>query len=129
MDPIKQALHQRCKQEWMKIIVDCRKSGLSDRAYMEQHNIPKGSFYYWLRQIREDLVAQHPDLVRQARNAKETSPVKLVPITMPKNEIVPVNTETAGLVIEFSGAIINVSASTSMDLLGRTLLTVKEALS
>jgi len=113
----------------MKIIVDCRKSGLSDRAYIKQHNIPKGSFYYWLRQIREDLVAQHPDLVRQARNAKETSPVKLVPITMPKNEIVPVNTETAGLVIEFSGAIINVSASTSMDLLGRTLLAVKEALS
>jgi len=35
LDPVKQALHQRNKQKWKQIILDCRRSGLSDRMYNE----------------------------------------------------------------------------------------------
>ena len=35
MDSVKQALHQRNKQKWKQIILDCRRSGLSDSMYNE----------------------------------------------------------------------------------------------
>lgn len=128
MDPVKQALHQRNKQKWEQIILDCRRSGLSDRTYMEQNHIPKGSFYYWLRKIREDLVEQHPDLMHRPKTAKENSTAQLVPVQLHKKENPLDSPEQTGLVVEYHGASITVYTSTPMDLLCRTLAVMKEAL-
>lgn len=35
----------RSEQEWLRIITECRLSGLTDRAWCEQHNISNSSFY------------------------------------------------------------------------------------
>ena len=129
MDPVKQALHQRNKQKWKQIILDCRRSGLSDRMYMEQNHIPKGAFYYWLRKIREDLVEQHPDLLHKPKTDKGNPPAQLVPIQLHKNEDKSDASERTELVVEYHGASITVSASTPMDLFRRTLAVMKDALS
>lgn len=129
MDPVKQALHQKNKQKWEQIILDCRRSGLSDRAYMEQNHIPKGAFYYWLRRIREDLVEQHPDLLHQPKTDKENHTAQLVPIQLHKKVDKPYASERTKLVVEYHGASITVSASTPMDILRSTLEVMKDALS
>ena len=44
---------RRTDQEWMDLIVECRKSGLSDRAWCQEHGIPSTTFYYHIKQLRE----------------------------------------------------------------------------
>ena len=129
MDPVKQVSYQKNKQKWEQIILDCRRSGLSDRTYMEQNHISKGSFYYWLRKIREDLVEQHPDLLHQPKTAKGNAPAQLVPIQLHKKEDESDVYGLTGIVVEYQGASIKVSASTPMELLRRTLTVVKDVLS
>ena len=44
---------RRTDQEWMDLIVACRTSGLSDRAWCREHGIPSTTFYYHIKQLRE----------------------------------------------------------------------------
>lgn len=44
---------RRTEQEWMDLILECRKSGLSDRAWCQQQGIAPNTFYYHVKQLRE----------------------------------------------------------------------------
>ena len=39
-------------EQWRQIIQDCQESGLSNKAYCEQHGISEKTYYYWLRKLR-----------------------------------------------------------------------------
>jgi len=43
---------RRTEQEWMDIIQECRASGMSDKAWCDQHHIPHSNFYYHIRKFR-----------------------------------------------------------------------------
>lgn len=45
-------------EQWKQIIEDCQKSGLSNKAYCEQHGISEKTYYYWLRKVRTAMMEQ-----------------------------------------------------------------------
>lgn len=57
-------------QEQYQLIMQCRQSGLSDHQWCLEHDIHPGTFYNWVRRLR-----QHPDLIiperTEPRNGSE----------------------------------------------------------
>lgn len=43
----------RSEQEWIRIITECRQSGLTDHAWCEQHSISSSSFYNAATRLRK----------------------------------------------------------------------------
>ena len=50
----------RTDQEWMALIQECRTSGLTDKAWCEQHHIQRSSLYYHIRRFRS-MACEIPD--------------------------------------------------------------------
>lgn len=42
-----------CKEDQIKLIMECRKSGLSDYQWCEQNGIHPGNFYNWVSKLRK----------------------------------------------------------------------------
>ena len=40
-------------QEWLDTIMECRSSGLTDKAWCEAHQISRSNFYYHIRRLRK----------------------------------------------------------------------------
>ena len=45
--------NRRSQDEWFQLIQECRNSGLSDRAWCEQHGILVSSFYNAVKRLRK----------------------------------------------------------------------------
>ena len=60
MNQIQQIKTQHSIEQWKKVIIDQQASGLSGRAYCQLHAIRENRFYYWIRKIRESIVAMQP---------------------------------------------------------------------
>ena len=43
-----------CKKEQIRLIMECRKSGLSDYQWCEQNGIRPGNFYNWVSKLRKE---------------------------------------------------------------------------
>ena len=63
---------RRSDEEWLNIIHECRTSGLSDKAWCEEHHIHTSKFYYHIRRLRakaceiterENTVSQQQEVV------------------------------------------------------------------
>ena len=44
---------RRTEQEQYEIIMECRRSGLSDHQWCLEHDINPGTFYNWVRRFRK----------------------------------------------------------------------------
>ena len=70
---------RRTDDDWMQLITECRQSGVSDKLWCEQHDIPASSFYNAVVRLRKkacdipaavtrtpvlDLTASKQDVVR-----------------------------------------------------------------
>lgn len=44
---------RRSGQEWLRLITECRQSGMADYAWCEQHNVPVSSFYNAVTRLRK----------------------------------------------------------------------------
>ena len=60
---------RRSEQEWMKLIQECRGSGLSDRAWCSEHDIPISTFYNRISYFRKKAC----DIPSPARSAVQPS--------------------------------------------------------
>lgn len=47
-------------QYWLDVIRQCRASGLTNRAWCEQHNVSLKSYYYWIAKIRKLALEELP---------------------------------------------------------------------
>lgn len=45
-------------KNWAAIIQDRNESGLSVKDYCAQHQLSRDSYYYWLRKVKETLLAE-----------------------------------------------------------------------
>lgn len=61
----------RSREEQMKLILECRTSGLSDYQWCEQNGINKSSFYNWVNRLRK-AGYQFPD----SESMKHNLPMK-----------------------------------------------------
>ena len=71
MSHLSKAMHEQKLAHWKQIIIDCRTSGLTSVEYMRIHGIRPSAFYYWLRQVREELLEEHPEFLHQPKPSKE----------------------------------------------------------
>lgn len=65
--PFEQNLHApgRSLDEWMKLVTECRQSGLTDAAWCTEHGISPSSFYNAVTRLRK-RACQIPDPVGKA---------------------------------------------------------------
>ena len=42
-----------CKEDQIKLIMECHQSGLSDHQWCEQNGIRPGNFYNWVSKLRK----------------------------------------------------------------------------
>lgn len=74
MSRLSNAMHQQKLACWKQIIIDCRTSGLTDTEYLRRQGINRSQFYYWLRQIREELLDEHPECLHPCKLGKTSKP-------------------------------------------------------
>ena len=58
MDNVIMARDEYRAENWALIIKDCAASGLTNKAYCQQHGISEKSYYYWLHKIRKQACEQ-----------------------------------------------------------------------
>ncbi len=57
------------EQKWLDLIQEARSSGLSDKAWCQQNNVPTSTFYYHIHKLRNkviDLPASRSTIVPEA---------------------------------------------------------------
>lgn len=53
-------VHEVRLANWKQLILQCqnRPAGMTQKDWMRQHNIPESQFYYWLRRVRREALAE-----------------------------------------------------------------------
>lgn len=64
-------------EQWRQIIEDCQKSGLSNKAYCEQHGISEKTYYYWLRKLRRAVMEQTAPQIMEVKTERGEQPEEL----------------------------------------------------
>ena len=64
---------QRAKREvsmrfWQETIMNCKASGLTIAAFCQQHELSVHAYYYWQRQIRQELLQKQAVPADQNKN-------------------------------------------------------------
>lgn len=66
-------------EERYELILECRRSGLTDYQWLEEHGIRKSTFYHWIAQFRENGYPDIPEPLHQrsTHKAQQQEVVKL----------------------------------------------------
>ena len=80
--------------EQIKLINECRRSGLSDADWCREHNISQSTFYSWVKRCRNASMEEHlppPSYGRMetARPTQDVVPVSIVPERTSEHVSVP----------------------------------------
>ena len=122
----------------LQLIMECRKSGLSDYQWCQEHDINPGTFYNWVKRHRQK--ACEDDIPPSVADSHSCSPTALMqevvridpgqlapgPMEPPvpteeKPAFLPTQTSSPALEIELNGAILRISNDVSPGLLSQTL--------
>ncbi|MBQ9015671.1 MAG: transposase [Firmicutes bacterium] len=71
------------QEERYELVLECRRSGLSDYQWLEEHGIRRSTFYKWIHDFRENGYPDIPEPMRQR------SPHKPQPQEVIKVDLVP----------------------------------------
>lgn len=118
------------------LVMQCRKSGLSDRQWCIDNDIVPSTFYYWIRQLQNLACYDIPQNSHFHNNSTVASPKQdVVCVNILSEEYVgdhlaatPVRQESAPVMLQYKDAKIAVSDDFNEQTLKRLLLTIKEAL-
>ena len=106
--------HYRMEQ-WRKLIIECKNSGLNVQDWCAQNDITKHAYYYWLRKLREEACEDLPAIPKKAKAVS----FKKIEVETP----VP-NTATA-VIIHLPSTTIEVREGTSRQTIEAVLLALK----
>lgn len=71
------------REERYELVLECRRSGLTDYQWLEEHGIRRSTFYKWIHDFRENGYPDIPEPMRQRSAHKpqlqEVVKVDLVP--------------------------------------------------
>ena len=88
----RKAYERRTDQEWLDIIYECRSSGLTDKAWCEQHQIDPSSFYNHIRKLRrKSYDIPKPTFTGNSQDRQEVVPLLVQDDeeTLPVCEVTP----------------------------------------
>ena len=75
------------KEEQLKLINECRTSGMTDIDWCREHGIAVSTFYYWVKQLRKEA-AQIPAPAyghsENPRPKQDVVPIDIVPDHIPE---------------------------------------------
>jgi len=128
---------RRSLEEQYELVLECRKSGLSDRDWCFSKGIPQSTFYLWLRRLRDQACYKIPETESgnlDVSNIKKQDVVKLnmYPENM-KYEKPALNTvftnnherEKPAITIEIEGIRLSVENYVDPALLAQTLKIIR----
>ena len=102
-------------EEQYRLIMECRKSGLSDHQWCLNNDINPGSFYNWVKRLRLSTYEQsHQEIVKIEMNSIS------VPTDMNKN------TDTAAMELMIGNMNLRISNETDPLLLAKTIQILAE---
>ena len=91
-----------CKADQIKLIMECRRSGLSDYQWCEQNGIHAGTFYNWVSKLKKSgyTVPESESRLAATPAVQEVVKVDLVDYSrtpspvMEQNAAIPASTDT-----------------------------------
>ena len=91
-----------CKADQIKLIMECRRSGLSDYQWCEQNGIHAGTFYNWVSKLKKSgyTIPESESRLAAAPAVQEVVKVDLVDYSrtsspvMEQNAAIPASTDT-----------------------------------
>ncbi len=84
----KSIIHQAALNEWASRIKEQKSSGLSVSEWCRQNNLSKDKYFYWKRQLKEEVVEQAlPDIVPlvMPATAPKSAPIRTAPTSGSEN--------------------------------------------
>ena len=66
-----------CKDEQIKLIIECRQSGLTDYEWCNQHGINPGTFYNWVKRLKKSEDRSFPHSCTKVPSLPKQEVVKL----------------------------------------------------
>ena len=116
MDKITYVKTKFRKEQWEKLISDCKSSGLKVDEWCNQNNVSRHAYYYWLRKIRTQ--ACESVLPTLAIEEKSTAFTKLEVQST-------INDTHAAVIIHLPSATVEVLEGTNQQTLEAVLLALK----
>lgn len=118
-------------EEQRRLVMECRSSGLTDYQWCLQHDIKPGTFYNWVRRLKEKGVNDIPSVSGKQEKAVPQEIVKIEltpPITKSQDERIglPPEIPASFLEVNISGVSVKIPNGTDPKLLLYTLRLVKE---
>lgn len=108
------------KEEQLKLINECRSSGMTDSDWCREHGIAVSTFYYWVKQLRRES-AQIPEPAyghsEHPRPRQDVVPIDIIPEHFPLQYNNPSPDTYHTLEIILGSATIRVSDKTDPELL------------
>lgn len=116
-----------------ELVMQCRKSGLSDRQWCLDNDIVLSTFYYWVRRLRQHACYDLPETKCSGRNVSATERQDVVCVnilTDPVRETAGIPAvsilEAANIFLQYGGVSIALSNNFEEQILKRVLLTLRE---
>jgi hypothetical protein len=130
-----QMTKRRSLEEQYELVLECRKSGLSDRDWCFSNGIPQSTFYLWLRKLRDQACYKIPETESRNLDISNIQKQEVVRLNMypenPKYEKPVLNeacSSTHGrpaITIEIEGIRLSVENYADPTLLAQTLKMIR----
>lgn len=109
------------EQKWAGIMQECRNSGLSNRAWCQEHGISIKTFYYWQNKLRRTAAEQIR--VKSAVSLAIQEQQTIVPVILPERESTSLN--IPAVIIQKGDLRIEINKGTSDTTVSAVLRSVK----
>jgi hypothetical protein len=126
---------RRSLEEQYELVLECRKSGLSDREWCFRKEIPQSTFYQWLKKLRDQACYKIPETESGNSEISNVQKQDVVKLNMypenPKYEKKALNTacssthERPAITIEIEGIRLSVENYADPTLLAQTLKMIR----
>ncbi len=110
-------------EHWLKLITQCRSSGLTDRQWCIENGIPVSTFYYHVRALRKK-VCGIPEAVYAAAQKQEIVQIPLWEMEQHTSDTVALHMPS--ICLEMQGIRIEIHEQAGADVIRNTLLALRQ---
>ena len=110
-------------EHWLKLITQCRSSGLTDRQWCIENGIPVSTFYYHIRALRKKA-CEIPDAVDAAAQKQEIVQIPLCETEQHTSDTVALHMPS--ICLEMQGIRIEIYEQAGADVIRDTFLALRQ---
>ena len=110
-------------KHWLKLITQCRSSGLTDRQWCIENGIPVSTFYYHVRALRKKA-CEVPEAVDATAQKQEVVQIPLREMEQHTSDTVTLHVPS--IYLEMQGIRIEIHEQAGADVIRNTLLALRQ---